>query len=419
MRVLFTVYPATAHVHVLVPLAWALRNAGHEVYVALHPDAQELVTHAGLNAVPVGSPDHLWQIIEANKNAEMLGTLDDSLALDLDRADRWEEQWSRLTRILSVYLPVLPDLVDVCRRWQPDLVLWDPFCIPAAVAARVTGAAQARLLWSRDNMGWLFAKSRERRASGTSGLGEEPGRTLLEPMLTAHGLDYDEELLMGQWTIDPSPSGMRLPLDLTYLPMRRIPFNGTASTPAWVYEKPDRPRVCLTLGIGGRGRQLFQESGVSLGSLVEQIARLPVELVVTADAEQQATVGTVPENVRMVDYVPLNTLLPTCSAVIHHGGGGTFAASVAGEVPQCVIPMQFWTEREIGEYVVKRGAGVLLDSGEISAEGVRREVEQLLADPSYQEGARELHREMRDTPSPADVVGSLEELVGQHRAGKS
>jgi len=36
----------------------------------------------------------------------------------------------------------------------------------------------------------------------------------------------------------------------------------------------------------------------------------------------------VPGNVRLVEFVPLNALLPTCSAVIHHGGPQTVAAAL-------------------------------------------------------------------------------------------
>ena len=59
MRVLFTVFSATAHVHPIVPLAWALRSAGHEVLVAVpatatDPGVLASITAAGLTAVPVG-----------------------------------------------------------------------------------------------------------------------------------------------------------------------------------------------------------------------------------------------------------------------------------------------------------------------------------------------------------------------------
>src|ERR1017187_1851466 len=40
----------------MVPVAWALRAAGHEVRVASQPDLTEVITGAGRPGVPVGQP---------------------------------------------------------------------------------------------------------------------------------------------------------------------------------------------------------------------------------------------------------------------------------------------------------------------------------------------------------------------------
>ncbi|MFJ8476521.1 nucleotide disphospho-sugar-binding domain-containing protein [Kitasatospora sp. NPDC094011] len=413
MRVLFTVFPATAHVQPIVPLAWALQNAGHQVRVAIHPDAVDLVTSAGLAAVPVGPQDHLQHVIACNSDIDKLDMLDDALALDTASDERWEQQWLQLTRILSVFTPVLPDLVELARDWQPDLVLWDPFCVPAAVAATAVGAAHARILWGRDNIAWFRARSVERLAAGA----EDPVRALMAPLLEPYGLPYTEELLLGQWTVDPMPPGLRLPVDLPYLPIRRVPYNGAAVLPSWVVARPAVPRVCLTLGVGGRGHQVFQESGVSFAELVEALSRLPIELVAAVDGKQRATVAEVPDNVHLIDYLPLNHLLPTCAAIVHHGGGGTFATAVAHRVPQCVIPMNFWNESAIGAYVVEHGAGIRIEPRELTAERLTRELTALLADPAHAAGAAALHRELLSTPGPAEVLPRLEELTKRHRTG--
>ncbi|MFJ6837235.1 hypothetical protein [Streptomyces sp. NPDC091209] len=54
MRVLVVPFPWKAHVFNLVPLAWSLRTAGHEVRAACWPDLLDAVTSAGLTAVGVG-----------------------------------------------------------------------------------------------------------------------------------------------------------------------------------------------------------------------------------------------------------------------------------------------------------------------------------------------------------------------------
>ena len=54
MRVLVTSWGWRSHFYPLVPLAWALRSAGHEVLVASQPAMIEVITGAGLPAVAVG-----------------------------------------------------------------------------------------------------------------------------------------------------------------------------------------------------------------------------------------------------------------------------------------------------------------------------------------------------------------------------
>lgn len=57
MRVLFTVWPLPAHLYPMLPLAWALQGAGHEVCIASHPALTDVITSAGFPAVALGTPD--------------------------------------------------------------------------------------------------------------------------------------------------------------------------------------------------------------------------------------------------------------------------------------------------------------------------------------------------------------------------
>jgi L-rhodinosyltransferase/glycosyltransferase len=410
MRVLFSVFPATAHVHLIVPLAWQLQNDGHEVRVAIHPDAQHLVTEAGLAPVPAGG--RLTDVMSWNDNFEKLDTLTDFLSLDDGGDDRWEQQWAGLVGMLGGFTAMTDDLVDICTRWRPDLVVWDPFCVGAAVAARVTGAAHARFLWEQDNIGWLRARWLAEHAGHDR---EDPAAAMLAPVLKQYELPFSDELLLGQWTIDPLPQAVRLPVDLPYEPVRRVPYNGNRIPPAWVQDRPERPRVCLSLGIGGRGRQMFRTAGVTFAEVVTTLAELDIELVTTLHPQLLATVRNVPANVRLVEYVPLNYLLPSCSAIIHHGGGGTFAAAVAHRVPQLITLMPVWGEARTARHVVQRGAGLLLPPSELTLTQLRDQLSRLLTEPSFQAGADALHEEMTQAPALDRFVVRLETLAREHQ----
>lgn len=417
MRVLFVPFPGVAHVQPLVPLAWALQGAGHQVRVAVHPGMADTVAAAGLTPVPLGATKQLTGVVEFATNPDLLDVLNARLSLDEGEdsgdGELWARKWAETLGPLNASRSALDDLVAFCESWRPDLVIWDPFSIAAPVAAKTSGAAHARLLWGRDNIGWLRAKSLQRLADRPDD--DDPVTGLMAPMLEKFGYAFEEELLLGQWTIDPMPPALRLPLGLENVPVRRVPYNGTATLPDWLREPVRAPRVCLTLGVGGRGRQLFRESGVTLPELFDAVADLDIELVVTLDADRYAAAGPVPGNVRMTEYVPLDLLLPTCSAVVHHGGGGTFAAAAAHAVPQLVVPMEFWGEKAIAGHVAGHGAGLVVDSEEFTARRLRDGIVRLLEEPSFLQGAAELRDEAAAVPSPGDIVPVLEQLTARHR----
>lgn len=147
------------------------------------------------------------------------------------------------------------------------------------------------------------------------------------------------------------------------------------------------------------------------------VADLDVELVATLNESQLEGVPRVPDNVRIVEYIPLDLLLPTCSAFIHHGGLGTWASAIPFQVPQ-IIPVELWgIESPVtGPYMAARGAGVALDRSTQSVEDMRKQLIQVLEDPSYREGAARVHQEWLSAPNSHDIIPILERLTAHNRS---
>ncbi|HET6501027.1 MAG TPA: activator-dependent family glycosyltransferase [Amycolatopsis sp.] len=409
MRVIFTSFALDAHFLGQVPLAWALRCAGHEVRIASQPALTESITSAGLTAVPVGA-DHAWH--EAMTGAD---NPDWDVTLDLDPA-RPETHHPDLVRAVATEMTtrffaranndsMIDDLVAFARAWRPDLVVWEPFTPAGAVAAAVTGAAHARLLWGADLVvdqrnALLRLPGPDPLADWLGGVGER------------YGLMFDEQLVRGQWTIDQMPASIRLPLGEPTLPMRYVPYNGPAVVPDWLREPPRRPRVCLTVGISERHGANFVE--VTLPKLLESVADLDAEIVATVSASARTRIPALPENVRAVEFVPLHVLLPTCSAILHHGGAGTWATAVSAGVPQLIFP-SVWDNAYRARRTEELGAGLVVPATEATPATLRDGLARLLTESSFADGAERLRRELLADPAPADVVPRLEKLVLEHR----
>ncbi|MFJ6944270.1 activator-dependent family glycosyltransferase [Streptomyces wuyuanensis] len=429
MRVLFTPFPATTHVYTQVPLAWALRAAGHDVRVATQPDVADDILGAGLTAVPIGevldvgakmNQDEPEPVDGAEPEPEGESWLD---VLDIgelrpekltyDYVHGTLTAWSHVVHQATNPRPVIAELVDFAREWQPDLVIWDTMYYAGAVAAMATGAAHARLLFGLDLMGWMRGHYRALMSERPPALREDPMEEWLGPLLAPHGRHFGEEAVLGQWTIDPLPTAMRLPVDHPYVPMRYVPYNGASTLPDWLREPPRRPRVCLTLGRSFR--EIVGADRASVPALLDAVSDLDVEVVATLNADQLAELPSVPGNVRVVDFVPLDILLPSCAAIIHHGGSGTVATALAHGVPQIMVPARMWCNIPKARRVAELGAGLYRQAEDFSAAELRTMLVRVLDEPSFGRSAAALRAQSLATPLPADLVPVLERLTAAHR----
>jgi UDP:flavonoid glycosyltransferase YjiC (YdhE family) len=105
-------------------------------------------------------------------------------------------------------------------------------------------------------------------------------------------------------------------------------------------------------------------------------------------------------------FVPQATLLPHCSAVVHHAGSGTMLGALAHRLPQLAIPQgadNFVNAR----LLESAGAGLLVPPGEVTAERVRGDVRAILDDARYRASASRVGDEIAGMPSPPQVAASL------------
>lgn len=421
MRVLFVVFPQLSHLYPVVPLARALRAAGHEVCVASHAgfhkvDMSASIKATGLTAVPLGSREELPGAREAlaTDRRSGSGSAGGGMAFDSRGDLDWRTVRKRLLGMLSLYYPVRADtderwpvldaLVEFSRAWQPDLVVWDQLCPPAAIAAQVNGVPHARLLWGLDSVGWIY---------GQQDREDDQCAEWLRPYLRRYGLAFSPEQLLGQWSLDLVPPGIQLPVRGLSIPIRRVPYTGSCKLPEWLRARPKSPRVVLSLGNMTR-RDPEGLTGLPLTDFLRRAAHRDIELVATVHPTKLPA-HDLPDNVRVAGYVPLDVLLPGAAALVHHGGGGTVAAAVAHRVPQIIVPVPNWDERVHARHVQDHGAGIVFDREGLSVDDLYLGIEQVVKDPAFAKGAGALHRRSLGLPGPLEVVALLERLT----AGRS
>ncbi|GHC96489.1 glycosyl transferase [Nocardiopsis terrae] len=426
MRVLFTVLGERSMFESMVPLAWALRTAGHEVRVACQPDLVDHVTWSGLSAVPVGRDHVLWKLV--NRRPRLRDDVREDQFPPFDKGDApvgeltlGHLQAGYDTMVPWMFRPVneaiIEDLVAFSRAWRPDLVMWEPRTFAGAVAAETVGALHARMLWGVD----YFARLRGHYLRLAAERPEEAGPDALADWLSRvaerHGVAFDETMTHGHFTIDQLPPSLRLDVEgPDYLSMRYVPYNGRSVTPPWLWAPPERPRVCLTLGVSAMGRAYGYS--VSAGELVESLAELDAEIVATVAEKEQDALGTLPDNVRVESFVPLHALLPHCDAVVHHGGFGSTNTALIEGVPQLVLAQQFDAPAK-ARLIDEQGAGLRIPTAETTGPLVRDGVRRLLSEPGFARNAGRLRQEVLDQPTPNGLVEELERRVALHGGGSA
>jgi len=374
MRVLFASWAGGGHFAPLAPIGWALRAAGHEVFVAGQPSGAAAIVQSGLPALPVGPDVDMFEVLRTR------------------RAGSHERGYpGMLATAEAIADGLADDLVAFGRAWRPDLVVYEPASLVGPLLARVLGIPAVRQLWTCDF---------------TAPVAGFPA-TVTGPLPARFGLAAFDTA--GDLTLDPCPPALQVVDDLRRQPIRYIPYNGPAVVPGWLREPPRGRRICVCWGTSLHAMDPGLMAHVP--GLVRALGSLAVEIVVAVLDAHRASFTNLPANVRAIGPVPLHLLLPTCDAIVHQGGGGTLMTAAACGVPQVVIPSisdQIFNAR----YVAASGAGIHVPGGaSADAADVADRVVEVLTEPAYRVAAAGLAEQMRARPTPAEVVTVLRTLA--------
>jgi enterobactin C-glucosyltransferase len=420
MRVLFVTNPEATVFKYMVPLAWAMRTAGHEVRFASQPCFTDEITSAGLTAVPVG------RSLDARRMMDFADSLDDQRAGIIPPydafADPVKQTWDYVKPAMAEAqvdwhqfdnFPMIVGLVEFAKSWKPDLVIWEPMTFAGAIAAKACGAAHARLMFGIDVYGGFREIYRRLNA-------EQPAEEQADPLadwLAAYGrkydFDYSEDMTTGNFTIDQFPRSLQVEAEeLDYVRMQYIPYGGAAVVPKWLQAQPKRRRVALTLGLSAT--EVYSGYNVPVSDILDALSDVDIEVVATIAKSEQSKLGPIPDNARVVSFAPMHALVETCSAIIHHAGAATLATAARHPIPHLSLHYHY-DQPILAKLLTDQGAGLDMHTTTVTGEKVRNAVLRLLNEPTFTERATALRDEMFALPTPNELVGTLEELTTKYR----
>jgi UDP:flavonoid glycosyltransferase YjiC (YdhE family) len=377
MRLLFAAVGAYGHLYPVMPMALAARAAGHEVAVATHESFHPTVESVGLQAVAAG-------LTTEEAFGAAVAALDGPPQSEADLAI------PAFTRIIPER--VLADLGPVLRSGAWDLVVHEMGNPGAGIAAREAGVPSATMAVGRIPDGPFW----DLMFSGVAAFGARHGVTVKEPRT------------LDRPYLDMCPPSFQAPnvseLIEVHIPTRPTAWNPPGDLPAVVSDRdPGRPLVYLTLGTTG----VFAQPSV-LRQMIEALSGVPADALLSSGPAVPAdTLGALPDNVTVVDWVPQADLMPYVDVAVNHAGSGTMFAALANGVPQVLLP-QGADQFANAAWAVQVGAAQQILPDELTPTRIAAAIAALLGNEEVRTAALGLQQEITRMPS---LEESLDRLV--------
>ncbi|MGH3929947.1 MAG: glycosyltransferase [Pseudonocardiaceae bacterium] len=300
---------------------------------------------------------------------------------------------------------MVPDLLSICERWHPEVIVRNDFEFGSCVAAEITGIPQA-----------------------TFGVSPFMPASMLEPVIgdqlaylrSTHGLTPFPalDMLYPYLYFTIAPLSFQHPVSPVIHALRTRPVEEPGpGLPDWVVSLPDRPTVYVSLGT------IFNRIPDLLPTIIGALRAESVNLIVTIGRNQDAdSLGDQPENVHLAQYIPQDFLLPHCDLFVTTGSFATTMAAVRYGVPLLLIPIT-GDDRINAQRVSTAGFGLVLSlpgpfevglpdtALEFDPANVRAAASQLLSCASYRANAARLREEVETLPDLEHGVDLLTRLA--------
>jgi UDP:flavonoid glycosyltransferase YjiC (YdhE family) len=372
MRVLLVAGPMVGHVLPHVPVALALRDAGHEVLLATAADGVGAAQKAGIPVRDVAPGLNMAPLMMRSLLRH---------PLRIGRMARGDEGTDGVGLLFaSVNAALAPATVGLGDEWRPDLVLHEGLMpLGSLVAARldVPAVLVDALLFDARELHRAVAPhlARLARRLGVAGL-PEPADALVAVPASLVG---------------PRPGR----------PMRYVSAGAGGDLPEALARPDARPTLLVSRSTVDDPRPDHLMTRV-----VEAAADADVDVLLVRP-DRAVVRRPLPPNVTTTEWLPFATVLPHVAGVVHHGGAGTLMSALVAGVPQLVVPGAGDRTRH-ARLIAERGAGLAVPLRELSAASLER----LVTDSTLRTAAGELAVEIAAMPPPSAVVAELAALVG-------
>ncbi|MGL4655007.1 MAG: macrolide family glycosyltransferase [Sarcina sp.] len=168
-----------------------------------------------------------------------------------------------------------------------------------------------------------------------------------------------------------------------------------------------RKLVYISLGtIANKNNNFYQESFKAFGDMKDLLVIMSV-----GKKTEISSLGKIPDNFRVYNYVPQLELLPKVDLFITHGGMNSTSEGLYNNIPLIVIP-QFGDQFIVGKRVEALSAGINIKNEDVSAKSLAAAYTKIYADYStYKTNASKVGITLRTSGSYFKAKNEIKNLI--------
>jgi len=144
---------------------------------------------------------------------------------------------------------------------------------------------------------------------------------------------------------------------------------------------------------------------------IQALADEEVLVVASTGGRPVSDLGAdLPDNVRVVEYIPYHQFLPHVDAMVSNGGYGGVQYALSHGIP-LVVAGDTEDKPEVAQRVRWSGAGINLETGSPTVEQIHKAVNDILEDPQYRIRAKALQAEYAQYDAVNESVRLIEQMA--------
>lgn len=376
-KIAYVGLPAHGHTNPTLPVMKELVRRGHDVRYYNAESFRAKVTPTGVDYRPLPEP----------------------MPTEREISEALHELINASLILSAISRPLARFLIDEFGRDRPDLVIYDSTAMWGYIAARTHGIPNicfvttfvldgsqaavglgtlARFAWSAlphvpKLLRWRRGMAQEFGKENAGGITEYGDLNIVFTSREFHPENsvLNERFCLVGPSLDPSTRDGDFPFE----------HLGTG------------PKVYISLGTVNHLDNGFYQA------VFAAFADYPAQFVLSVGKQTEiTTLGAIPENFIVRNYVPQLAILPQMDAFITHGGMNSVHEGLYHGVPQVVVPHQL-EQLLNGKQVARSGCGILIGDrypyGRVTPQELRSALDAVLHDPCYRQRAQGMGQTLR------------------------